>query len=129
MTVDGTAEGVTTREVVVGIDGSPGSRAAVEYALEEAALRGAELRMVAVAPVPDYWAVTYGMSTPPPPTEIIDRARAEARKFADEVLAAHPDTAAKVAVTVEARTGVAWHQLTEAAKGAALLVLGHRGRG
>jgi nucleotide-binding universal stress UspA family protein len=82
MTVNGATEGVgtesTTRDVVVvGFDASPGARVAAEYALEEAALRGGELRIVAV----------------------------------------------------EARMGIAWHQLTEAAKGAALLVLGHRGRG
>jgi nucleotide-binding universal stress UspA family protein len=44
-------------------------------------------------------------------------------------VAAHPETAAKVTITVDARTGVAWHQLAEAAKGAGMLVLGHRGRG
>jgi nucleotide-binding universal stress UspA family protein len=134
MTVNGAVggaagEAATKDVVVVGIDGSPGSRAAAEYALEEAALRGGELRVVAVAPVPDYWAVTYGLSQPPPPTELIDKVRVEARKFTDELVAANPETAAEVTVTVEARTGVAWHQLTEAAKGAALLVLGHRGRG
>jgi nucleotide-binding universal stress UspA family protein len=134
MTVNGAVEearkDTTAKDVVVvGIDGSPGSRAAAEYALEEAALRGGELRVVAVAPVPDYWAVTYGLSQPPPPTELIDRARADAQKFTDELIAANPEAAAKATVTVEARTGVAWHQLAEAAKGAALLVLGHRGRG
>jgi nucleotide-binding universal stress UspA family protein len=133
MTVNG-AEGVrgdTGQKdvVVVGVDGSAGARAAAEYALEEAALRGGELRIVAVAPVPDYWAVTYGLSEPPPPTELIDRVREDTQKFADELVAANPETAAKATVTVEARTGVAWHQLTEAAKGAALLVVGHRGRG
>jgi nucleotide-binding universal stress UspA family protein len=133
MTVNGAEddrEGTVEKEVVVvGTDGSPGSRVAAEYALQEAALRGGELRVVAVAPVPDYWAVTYGLSQPPPPSELIDRVRADAQVFADELVAAHPETAAKVTVTVDARTGVPWHQLTEAAKGAALLVVGHRGRG
>ena len=134
MTVNGATDGVgteaTTRDVVVvGFDGSPGSRFAAEYALEEAALRAGELRIVAVAPVPDYWAVTYGLNSPPPPTELIDKVREDVQKFADELVAANPEKAAKATVTVEARTGIAWHQLTEAAKGAALLVLGHRGRG
>lgn len=131
MTVNGAVEDagrVAAKDVVVvGVDGSPGSRAAAEYAWEEAALRHGELRIVAVAPVPDYWAVTYGLSQPPPPTESLDGVRAETRRFADELIAAHPDTA--VPVTVEARMGVAWHQLIEAAKGASLLVVGHRGRG
>lgn len=129
MTGNGAVEETGKDVVVVGVDGSDGSRAAAEYALEEAALRQGELRIVAVAPVPDYWAVTYGLSQPPPPTEITDRLRAETQKFTDELVGAYPETAAKVTVTVEARMGVAWHQLTEAARGAAMLVLGHRGRG
>ena len=111
------------------MDGSPGSRAAAAYALREAALRDGELRVVGVAPIPDHWAVTYGLSTPPPPTELIDRVREDVRALADEIIAADPDAAARVEVTVEARTGVAWHQLTETSGGAAMLVLGHRGRG
>jgi nucleotide-binding universal stress UspA family protein len=38
-----------TNTVVVGADGSPGSRTAVEYALQDAARRGAALRVVGVA--------------------------------------------------------------------------------
>jgi nucleotide-binding universal stress UspA family protein len=135
MSVNGSVTDVDLEEtgpkdfIAVGVDGSPGSRAAAEYALDEAALRGAELRVVAVAPVPDYWAVTYGLSTPPPPTEIVERLRAHTQVLVDELIADHPDAAAKVTITVDARTGVAWHQLAEAAKGAGMLVLGHRGRG
>jgi nucleotide-binding universal stress UspA family protein len=134
MSVNGAVGGVreepTTKDVVVvGYDGSAGARKAAEYALEEAALRKGELRIVAVAPVPDYWAVTYGLNSPPPPSELIERVREDVQKFADELVAANPEPAAEATVVVEARTGVAWHQLTEAAKGAALLVVGHRGRG
>ncbi|WP_406176230.1 universal stress protein [Streptomyces sp. NBC_00996] len=41
-----------TRSVVVGIDGSPGSLVAAEWAAGEAALRGLELRLVHAAPAP-----------------------------------------------------------------------------
>ena len=115
--------------VVVGIDGSPGSRVAAEYALEDAARRGARLHAVAAAPQPDIWAVRYGIDGPPPPVEIINRVRAGAEQQIEELLAAHPDLAARVEVDVQARTGVAGEVLTEAARGADLLVIGHRGRG
>jgi nucleotide-binding universal stress UspA family protein len=44
------------RDVVVGVDGSPGSRAALEYAMAEAARRGALLRVVAAVTLPEFWA-------------------------------------------------------------------------
>jgi len=45
------------------------------------------------------------------------------------VAAVRPDAAAGVPVTVHARIGHAGHELTEAAAGADLLIVGHRGRG
>jgi nucleotide-binding universal stress UspA family protein len=42
--------------VVVGVDGSPGARAALEWAWAAAARRGAPLQAVSAFPVDDYWA-------------------------------------------------------------------------
>ena len=42
--------------IVVGVDGSDGSRAALEFALDEAARRGAAVRVVLAMPETDYWA-------------------------------------------------------------------------
>jgi len=54
---------MSTREkVVVGIDGSDGSRAALEFAMDEAARRGAAVRVVWAIPETGYWAASYGMS-------------------------------------------------------------------
>jgi nucleotide-binding universal stress UspA family protein len=115
--------------VVVGVDGSPESRIAAGYALHEAALRRAELQVVAVAPVPDYRSVAYGFERLPPTDEILSGVQDAARKLIDEVAAVRPDAAAGVPVTVHARIGHAGHELTEAAAGADLLIVGHRGRG
>ena len=44
--------------IVVGVDGSPHSQAALDWALDEAALRNAHLTALAVAPaVTGYWGI------------------------------------------------------------------------
>lgn len=115
--------------VVVGIDGSPESRAAAEYALADAARRGGRLHAVAAAPQPDPWEVLYAVEGGSVPALILDRVRAGAQQQVDELLAAHPDLAARVEVGVEAHIGVPGAVLVDAAEGADLLVVGHRGRG
>lgn len=122
-------DGEGTGTVVVGVDGSPGSRAAVEHALEDAARRGAVLRAVTAAQLPEYWATAYGMVAPPPISEILAGAQEAAQEVVDGVLAARPDLAGRVEVSVDARAGAPGRVLLEAADGADLLVIGHRGRG
>lgn len=119
----------TTGTVVVGVDGSPGSRAALVHALEEADRRAARLRVIVAAQVPEYWAMAYGMVAPPPLAEIVDAARDIGQHQVDAVLADRPDLASRVEVSVEALAGVPAHVLLDAAEGADLLVIGHRGRG
>src|SRR3954470_21128486 len=70
--------------VVVGVDGSPESRIAAGYALDEATRREAELRVVAVAPVPDYRSVAYGFERLLSPDKILAGVRDAARKLIDE---------------------------------------------
>ena len=115
--------------VIVGVDGSPAARAALEYALEEAARRNAPLRVVAAVALPEFWASYYGELVPPPPSDIVTEARKEAQRFVDEVVAARGDVAPGVSISVEARAGRPGEILVDAAEGAAMLVVGHRGRG
>jgi nucleotide-binding universal stress UspA family protein len=119
----------STGTVVVGVDGSPGSRAALEYALDEAARRGARLQVVVAAQLPDYWAMAYGPAAPPPVDDIVDGVRNGVQAMVDEVLAARPAQAGLVSVSVLAQAGSPAGVLLEAAEGADVLVLGHRGRG
>lgn len=117
-----------TGTVVVGVDGSPESRAAVEFALREAARRQALLRAVAAVQLPEYWAIAYGTADLPTPEEVIADAKRLVRQTLDEVVDAHPELAS-VVFAVEAIAGSPGPVLVAAAEGTDLLVLGHRGRG
>jgi len=117
-----------TGTIVVGADGSASGRAAIEYALQDAARHGREVRIVAVAQNQQYWADGYSMLATPAPEEIAWGMRAAARLQLEEVRRARPELSV-VPVTVEAMTGVPGPVLVEVSRGADLLVLGHRGRG
>ena len=118
--------------VVVGVDGSPGSAAALEFAVQDALRRRARLRVVAVVPLADYWggwrgtAAAYTGRWPAPPEDLMANARSQAQRMVDEVAA---DRTPLVSVDVEAVAGGPAPVLLDAAEGADLLVLGHRGRG
>jgi nucleotide-binding universal stress UspA family protein len=117
------------KSIVVGVDGSPGSRAALEFAMAEAARRGTVLRVIAAVALPEYCATAYGAYIPPPTEEFVADVRAEVQRFVDEVVAARSDLATGLLITMQARAGRAGEVLIEAAEGADLLVVGHRGRG
>ena len=118
--------------VVVGVDGSPGSAAALEFAAQDALRRRARLRVVAVVPLADYWggwrgtAAAYTGRWPAPPEDLVANARAQAQRMLDEVAA---DRTLLASVDVGAVAGGPAPVLLDAAKGADLVVLGHRGRG
>ncbi len=117
-----------TSIVVVGVDGSPESGTAIEYAMREAARRHACVRVVVAAPLPEYWTVAYGAVVLPLPDEVVADTKRAARQTVDDVVNAHPELAA-IEFTVEAVAGRPGPVLVDASKGADLLVLGHRGRG
>jgi nucleotide-binding universal stress UspA family protein len=118
----------TTGTVVVGADGSPASRTAIEFALHDAARRGARVRVVAAAQPPEFAMGLYGMTAIPSPQTIAEHAHESVRQEVDGILRARPDLAA-VPLTVEATVGAPGRVLVDAAEGADVLVLGHRGRG
>ncbi|GAA2552655.1 CBS domain-containing protein [Pseudonocardia hydrocarbonoxydans] len=115
--------------VVVGVDGSVGSRAALEHALADAARRGARLRVVTAQAQPEFWATAYGPVPIPAGAAELHRMRVAARGWVDDVLAAHPREAAAVPIEVSAVPGPPADALIAASGDADLLVLGHRGRG
>ena len=117
------------KPVIVGVDGSSAARAALEYALDEAVRRNAPLQVVAAVALPDFWASYYGELVPPPPSDFVGEARKETQRFVDEVVAGRGDVVQAVPISVEARAGRPGDVLVDAAEGAALLVVGHRGRG
>ena len=120
-------DGVTQEaRVVVGVDGSAGSRAALAAAVEEAARTGAEVEVLTTYVVTDYWT---DPSTAAFPTE--DEMRAELRRSTEslvaDVLAAHAGPAP--AIRTEVVEGPARDVLLDRARGAQLLVVGSSGRG
>jgi nucleotide-binding universal stress UspA family protein len=114
--------------IVVGVDGSAGARAALRYAFADAARRNARIQVVSAFDEPEYWAVAYGMSAPPPLPDVTAGLEKAARQMVDEVRAEQrggPD----VPVEVQGIVGSPAKVLLEQARDADLLVLGHRGLG
>lgn len=114
--------------VVVGVDASVGSRAALHYAMEDAARRGGTVRVVAVFPPVEYWAGEWGVSARKVGAEIEASLREWTRKEIDALLRERAELAA-VPVEVQAISGHPARVLAEQSRTADLLVVGHRGRG
>lgn len=109
--------------IVVGIDSSEGSQRALRWALEEAALRHAELQLVHSFATPDYLAVPMVVSLPSD-----EELHEAAEEVIDKTLSA-VGGAGEVPVTKYVRAGGAAGVLCEAAEGAELMVVGARGLG
>jgi nucleotide-binding universal stress UspA family protein len=112
------------KTIVVGVDGSPGSQVAVEFAAREAAAHGAALRLISAWEIPTSVLAGGGV-----PSDVYDNFAAEARKrlqdAADQVRAIAP------AVTVEQKEveSHAGNALVEESETADLVVIGRRGHG
>jgi nucleotide-binding universal stress UspA family protein len=111
--------------IVVGVDGSPGSRAALRWAHEEAKLRGATLEAVAVWQFPVMTSLPAFGAMPPPDDLGKEAEGTLLATLSDEGIAASDD----VPVTTVVAEGAPAASLLEAAEGADLLVVGSRGHG
>jgi len=113
--------------IVVGVDGSDGSTAALEFAAEEAALREAPLRIVAAWDVP---AAVYGSGfTPAVDAGTLEALGGRMQELAKEAA----ETAKKLQPSIEVEAAAVAGQpadvLLERAAGAGLIVVGRRGLG
>ena len=111
-----------TGRVVVGVDGSAESLAALRFAAVDARLRGAPLQVVHVWQDTDHAA--HGRFVPPG-----ESAKARADEAWYDILRAVLDIAPDVEVISEHVAGYAQSVLLKASEGAALLVVGSRGLG
>jgi nucleotide-binding universal stress UspA family protein len=119
----------TPARVVVGVDGSDRSRAALAQALVEASRRGAEVEAVAAYEPADHW-TDMSSALLPSSEGIRTTVEQRARAFVADVLAqrsavGHPTPA----VHVRTHEGAAHDVLVSRARGAALLIVGSTGRG
>jgi len=112
------------KTIVVGVDGSAHAEAALEFALEEAALRGGPLRIVSAWELPSSFAVG-GVYTP----EVFDVFPQEAQIILSKALARAAELQPAVPVEGKVIEGPAAAALLEEARDAAMLVVGSRGRG
>lgn len=113
--------------IVVGFDGSPSSVHALDAALEEAGLRGAELEVVTVVPSGPY-APFYGYAPQLDFGVRLDQAERAARLALDGALGGLGERA-PTRTGVQARIGIPAEELLAQAKDADLLVVGTRGAG
>jgi nucleotide-binding universal stress UspA family protein len=112
--------------IVVGVDGSGHSQRALEWAMKEAAVRGAPLTVMSVHQVlKGYFGGTVEYPHDP---ALAEKARQQVQAEVDETLdklgAQRPET-----VTVRTVSGSVVEELVAAGKDADLLVVGSRGAG
>jgi nucleotide-binding universal stress UspA family protein len=112
--------------VVVGVDCSAGSRAALLFALADAVRRGVPVEAVSAYRPPDYWMDFYAIGTSEPDT-VRTAALERVRTFVAGVLPEGPQPAPEV--RVHAGMGGAADVLLRRSQGADLLVVGSRGHG
>lgn len=111
--------------VVVGVDGSPESKVAVDWAARTASRRGVALKLVHVLNPP----VVMAFPEVPMPAGYLDWQEDEGRKVLDAMTATAREAAPDIEVTTEMISGPSVPTLVEQSKEAALLVVGCRGRG
>lgn len=112
--------------IVVGVDGSDGSRAALRFALAEARLRRARVRAVAAWHVP---ALVYEGGFATPDTRVLDELADETGEMLARVVEEAADAASDVVVETIVREGQPATMLLDEAADADLLVIGSRGLG
>ena len=112
-------------EIVVGVDGSPGSIDALRWAAKQAELTGASLHAVTAWAFPEHrtpFGIVFDIASSADPTAL---ARSELDGTITTVLGRHEN----LEVTAEVIPGEEAPVLLNAARGADLLVVGSRGRG
>lgn len=111
--------------IVVGVDGSPGASAALEWAYAEASLR--DVGVHAVCAYEEPWGiVAAGVSSAGAVADLRAAQVEEAELVLAAAQAGAPESVGVTGAVVQGSSGKA---LVEAAEGSALLVVGSRGRG
>jgi nucleotide-binding universal stress UspA family protein len=113
--------------IVVGIDGSPNSERALDWAMKEAAALHAPLTVIAVHEVPkSYWGGIPVVG--PGDAPVVDQLRQSAETMTHEAESRLGD-ARPASVEVRAISGFPVKELVDASENADLIVVGSRGGG
>jgi len=123
---DTSGEGIGHKppRIVVGIDGSESSKAALAWAVEQAKLTGAPLQVVITWELP----ATYGWAAPlPEGLDFEADARGAVNEAVNEVIG--PDSASQIDLTISIIEGHPAAVLLRESKDAGLIVVGSRGHG
>lgn len=110
--------------IVVGVDGSEGSQAALAWAAREARLHGSPLTLVCAWQLPP---ASYGWPTVLP--ELLDDFKAVAAEQIDKACSAVGPALEGLEMTRTVREGSAANVLIETSEDAEMLVVGTRGHG
>lgn len=111
--------------IVVGVDGSEGARHALEFAVEEAAVRDSDLRIVCAWHIPTQFFVG-GLITAPLD---VDAFESSTRAAAEQMIAGVVGSREGLRHELVTREGNAAVVLVEESERAELLVVGSRGHG
>lgn len=114
-----------SRPIVVGVDGSPASRVAVDWAARDAALRGVPLRLVHALNPP----IVMVFPEVPMPPGYAEWQQGEGQGVLEAATATAREAAPDVEVSAEMVSGPPIPTLVEQSRNAEMLVVGCRGRG
>lgn len=115
----------SNRAVLVGVDGSPSARVAVDWAARYAKLHGRPLRLVSVLSPP----VMMAWPEAPLPDGYLQWQEEQGRETLDDAAATAAEAAPDITVTSELISGPTLSTMIELSKESAIVVVGCRGRG
>ncbi|MFC4944947.1 universal stress protein [Pseudonocardia sp. GCM10023141] len=117
-----------SQRIVVGIDGSAESKGVLRFALEDAVRRHARLAVVRAFRTPTASEVDAWGTAVPTLAEMTARIEGATRELVQGVIAERDGVLSGVSFDVAAVPGRAGPVLVDAARGAAMLIVGHRDR-
>jgi len=120
-----TEQGTATERIVVGVDGSPSSKAALAWAVRQAERTGGTVEAVIAWHYPVVLGTPFGPASVLPETDFAE----VAARVLSQVVSETADPAGPVKVSSMVREGNPAQVLLDAAQGADLLVVGSRGHG